>query len=101
VSATLRVEREHGGVELRRGPFEIVLDGTSVGSIVRHQTVEVPVEPGGHTVQVRTGRYTSKAEGFVIADGDTVTFRCHGAVFWPRYVASILVPSLALPLTRQ
>ena len=32
--------RAIGALELRRGPFEIQLDGTSVGSIKRHETVE-------------------------------------------------------------
>ncbi len=99
MSATLTVKRETNVVmELRRGTFEITLDGTTVGSIDRDQTFETPVEPGHHRLQVRTGRYSSGAQSFDVADGDAVDFRCNGARIWPVYLASILVPSLALSL---
>jgi hypothetical protein len=101
MSATLMVKREGQGIELRRGRFEITLDSTSVGSIDRHQTVEVPVEPGHHTLQIRAGRYSSRAEAFEAADDETVNFRCHGAMMWPRYVASIVAPNLAISLKRE
>ncbi len=101
MSATVMVEREGTGIELRRGRFEIALDGGSVGSIDRHQTVEVPVEPGRHTLQIKAGRYASRAEAFEVDDGETVNFRCHGAMVWPRYVASIVAPRLAISLKRE
>jgi hypothetical protein len=101
MSATLRVTREARGIELRRGRFEIVVDGGDAGSIDRHQTVEVPVEPGRHTLQIKKGRYTSRAEAFETDDGESVNFRCHGAMVWPRYVVSIFAPNLAISLQRQ
>ena len=53
VAATLQLVRETGGLmELRRGTFHVLLDGNDVGSIDRHQTIEVPIEPGHHTLQV-------------------------------------------------
>jgi hypothetical protein len=102
MSATLVVERESSGLgfELRRGRFELALDGNEAGQIDWHQTVEVPVEPGQHTLQIRHRRYTSRTEPFEVSDGDTVTFRCHGAMLWPRYVASIFAPGLAISLKR-
>ena len=79
MSATLRVTREVGfGIELRRGRFEISVDGNSVGSIDNHETVETPLEPGHHTVQIRHGRYSSRELSFEVADGDAVDFRCYG-----------------------
>jgi hypothetical protein len=98
MSATLMLKREGVGIELRRGRFEIAVDGSSIGSIDWHQTVEVPVEPGRHTLQIRVGRHSSRAEPFEVADGETVSFRCHGAMVWPRYVASIVAPNLGISL---
>jgi hypothetical protein len=36
-----------------------------------------------------------------VADGDAIDFRCYGARIWPLYVASIVVPSLAIALKRE
>jgi hypothetical protein len=101
MSATLILRREGVGMELRRGRFGIVVDGSSGGSIDWHQTVEVPVEPGRHTLQLKVGRHSSRAEAFEVADGETVNFRCHGAMVWPRYVASILAPNLGISLKHE
>jgi len=101
MSATLRLKRDGTGMELRRGRFEIVLDGSGVGSIDWHQTVEVSVEAGRHTLQIGAGRHSSRGAAFDVADGETVNFRCHGAMVWPRYVASILAPNLAISLKRE
>ena len=101
MSATLTVRREATGFELRRGQFDILLDGTTAGSIEWHQTEELPLEPGRHTLQIRRGRYTSNAEAFEVDDQEAVSFRCHGAMLWPRFVASIVVPSLAISLRRE
>ena len=72
MSPTVILERETAGVaELRRKSFQIVLDGSPAGTIDRNQTVELPVEPGRHTLQVREGRYSSHAQSFDAADGTT------------------------------
>jgi hypothetical protein len=101
MTATLRMTREATGIELRRGRFEIVADGKSVGSIERHETIVTPLEPGHHTLQVRAGRYSSREHTFDVVDGGTVYFRCHGAMIWPIYVASIFKPDLALSLKQE
>jgi hypothetical protein len=87
-------------VELRRGTFDVLVDGTSVASIEGHGEVEIPVDPGRHTLQVRKGRYSSRDLTFDVPDGDTVTFRCHGANLWPVWVVSLAVPSVGLRLTQ-
>jgi hypothetical protein len=100
MSATLKLTREVGfaAFELRRGRFEITVDGSSVGSINNHETVETPLEPGRHTVQIRHGRYSSREQSFDAADGEVVSFSCHGARIWPTWVASFAFPSLAIAL---
>ncbi len=100
MSATLNLKRESVLMELRRMPFEVALDGTSVGSINHRDTFEASIEPGRHTLQVRAGRYQSRAESFDVASGDAVNFRCSGARIWPIYLISFAVPSLALTLKR-
>jgi hypothetical protein len=101
MTATLRMTRDAVGIELRRGRFDIVSDGNTVSSIENHETIEVQLEPGRHTLGVRTGRYSSSDRSFDVADGETVSFRCHGAILWPRYVASIFKPDLAISLKQE
>ena len=101
MAATLTLKREGLGVELRRGQFEVIVNGAGVGSINWHETAELPLEPGHHTLQIRAGRYASKAADFDLAEGANVTFRCHGAMLWPRYLASLVVPGLGISLKRE
>ena len=101
MAATLQLIREGFGMELRRGTFHVVLDGNDIGSIERHETIEAPVEPGHHTLQVMAGRYTSRRRPFDTTDGEIVSFRCMGARIWPLYVASIVKPDLAVALNRE
>jgi hypothetical protein len=101
MSATLRVVREGFGIELRRGRFEVNVDGQSVGELEYRDAVETPVEPGHHTLRISTGRYSSLDKTFDVAEGDMANFRCHGASWWPRFVASLIKPDLAISLRRQ
>lgn len=101
MSATLRLIREGLGVELWRGWFGVTVDGKRVGSLEYLETIEAPVEPGHHTLLLRRGRYSSLAHSFNASDGETVTFRCHGAMVWTRFVASLVKPDLAISLRRE
>jgi hypothetical protein len=101
VPGTLTLTREGVGIELRRGLFEVTLDGRIVARIKRGDTTEAPLEPGQHSLRIRAGRYSSRPRTFDSADGELVNFRCHGAMMWPRYVASIVKPDLAVALHRE
>ena len=101
MAATLKLTREGVGIELRRGTFDVLIDGNSVGSMNRHDTIEVPVNSGRHTIRLRAGRYSSQEHSFEAADGEMVTFRVHGAMVWPRWVISMLKPDLAISLKRE
>ena len=101
MSATLKLSRKTIGVEVRRGPFDVLVDGTRVGSVALHDTFEMPVELGRHTLQVRKGRDASRVQSFDTVDGEIVAFRCGGKRFLPIFLASFLVPSLALSLSRE
>jgi hypothetical protein len=101
MSATLKLTHEAIGAEVRRGTYDIVLDGQSAASLEMNATIEIPVEPGRHTVQVRSGRDSSRTETFDAAESETIAFRCTGKRFLPIFLASFIVPSLALKLKRQ
>lgn len=98
MTATLELTRDGSGIELRRGQFDILIDGSNVASIDWHDKVEVPVEPGHHKIRIRAGRYSSQDHSFEAADGATIRFRVHGAMMWPRWVASLLKPNLAISI---
>jgi hypothetical protein len=100
MSATLTLTHKAIGVEVRRGAYDVEVDGKRVGSVEMNDTIETPVEPGQHTVQIRNGRNSSHTKTFDAADGETVTFVCTGKRFLPLFLASFVVPSLALVLIR-
>jgi len=100
MSATLKLTHKAIGAEVRRGTYDIVVDGQSAGSLEMNATIEIPVEPGRHTVQVRNGRNSSRTETFNAVESETVAFRCSGKRFLPIFLASFIVPSLALKLKR-
>jgi hypothetical protein len=99
--AILTLTRERFGIELRRGKFEIVVDGRSTASIEHGDTVEVPVEPGHHALRIRSGRYSSRELSFDAADGDVISFRCYGANLWPVWLVSFVLPNLGIWLKRE
>src|SRR5580698_6657095 len=62
--ATVKVTHKAIGAEVRRGPYDVVIDGERVGSVEMNHTIEIPVEPGRHTLQVRNGRNSSGTQTF-------------------------------------
>ena len=54
--ATLRLTHRTIGVEVRRASYDVVVDGARVGSVELNGTLDTPVEPGRHTLQVRSGQ---------------------------------------------
>lgn len=101
MAATLRLTHKAIGAEVRRGAYDVVLDGERAGSVEMNRTIEIPVEAGRHTLQVRHGRESSSTETFDAAEGEIVAFRCTGKRFLPIFLASFVVPKLALKLVRD
>lgn len=101
MSATLTVTHKTIGAEVRRGTYDVVLDGERVGSVAMNETFETPIEPGRHTLQVRGGRNSSRAKTFDASEDEAVAFRCTGKSILPIFLASFFVPSLALSLHRE
>jgi hypothetical protein len=100
VAATLKVTHKTIGAEVRRGTYDIVVDGQPSGSVEMNDTTEIPIEPGRHTLQVRDGRNSSRTQTFDVVESQTVAFRCTGKSFLPIFLASFVIPSLALRLRR-
>ena len=101
MSATLRLAHKAIGVEVRRGAYDVELDGIRVGSVGMNDTMEMPVDSGRHTLRVRDGRNSSRPKTFDAADGEVIAFRCTGKRFLPLFLASFFAPSLALTLVRE
>ena len=98
MSATLKLTHKAIGAEVRRGPFEVVVDGQPVGSLEMNDTIEVPIEAERHTLQVRNGRNLSRTLTFDAPEDQVVAFRCTGKRFLPIFLVSFVVPRLALSL---
>jgi hypothetical protein len=101
MSATLRLTHKTIGVEVRRGPYEILLDGQRVGTVELNDTFETPIEPGRHALKLRSGRNSSRTKTFDATDGEVVSFRCGGKSILPIFLLSFAVPSLALTIHRE
>jgi len=78
-----------------------MVDGERVGSVEMNNTIEIPIEPGRHALQVRSGRDSSGTRTFEAAEGEIIAYRCTGKRFLPIFLASFVVPSLALSLVRE
>ena len=101
MSATLKLAHKAIGVEVRRGTYDAVVDGKYVRSLELNETIEVPVEPGRHTLQVCNGRNSSRTKTFDIAEGEVASFRCSGKSILPVFLLSFVVPNLAISLKRE
>jgi len=98
MSATLKLTHKAIGVEVRRGTYDVVVDGARVGSLQMNETIEIPIGAGHHTLQVRNGRNSSGTLTFDATEGQVVAFRCTGKRFLPIFLLSFVVPRLALSL---
>ena len=100
VSATLKVTHKAVGAEVRRDAYDLYVDGSRAGTVAMNQTIEIALEAGTHTVQVRDGRKSSGKRAFDAAQGTTISFRRTGKRFLPIFLASFIFPKLALKLVR-
>ena len=101
MSARLKLTHKTIGVEVRRGTYQAVVDGKQAGTVELNETIDIPIEPGRHTLQVRSGRNSSPTKNFDVAEGEVASFRCSGKSILPIFLLSFVVPSLALSLTRE
>jgi hypothetical protein len=98
MAATLKLTHKAVGAEVRRGTYDVVVDGQQVGSVEMNRTIEISIGAGHHTLQVRNGRNLSRTLTFDAGEGQVVAFRCTGKRFLPIFLVSFVVPRLALSL---
>ena len=100
MTATLKVTHKAIGIEVRRGTYDILVDGVSAGTVSMNHTTVIPIAPGRHTLQVRDGRKSSRRRTIDVVDGQTIAFRCTGKSALPLFLASFVIRSVALQLRR-
>ena len=86
--ATLRIARRRGKLNTsRRGrAWSVLLDGINVGSIMNEQTLDLSVEPGRHTLRLRSTRYLlSPEQPFDAFEDQTLGYVCE-----PRSLSPII-----------
>jgi hypothetical protein len=70
MSATLKLTHSTIGVEVRRGTYDAMVDGEHAGTLELNETIDIPVEPGHHTLQVRNGRNSSRTKTVDVTEGE-------------------------------
>ena len=98
--ATLQVTHKSIGVEVRRDPYDILVDDSPSGSVAMNDTISIPIPPGTHTLRLRSGKHSSRLQTFQVKEGQTVAYRATGKNLLPIFLASFFIPSLALTLVR-
>ena len=85
------------GVELGIGTHDTVDDGAHE----LNRTMDMPVGPVRHTIQVCSGRNSNLTKTLDAAGGQIVRFQRGGRYILPIFLLSFVVPSPALPLTAE
>jgi ABC-2 type transport system ATP-binding protein len=78
-TATMRLSRQGGGSGNPQGgrAWQVVIDGSIVGSISNNEIVDLPVDPGHHAVQVTSTRLLcSPKVSLEVADGQAISLSC-------------------------
>jgi hypothetical protein len=68
-----------------------MVDGERVGSVEMNNTIEIPIEPGRHALQVLSGRDSSGTRTFEAAEGEIVSYRGRAGPIGRRRVISMLL----------
>jgi ABC-2 type transport system ATP-binding protein len=78
-AATFRISRQSGGSGTSQGgrAWQVLIDGSVVGSIPNNETIDLSVDAGHHTVQVSSMRFLgSPKESLEVADGQVIGLAC-------------------------
>jgi ABC-2 type transport system permease protein len=100
-TATLKLSRRWGGLIDRTREWQVSIDGTIAGSIASQQTIELPVQPGRHTLRLSAHRHVSPERSFEASEGEVVGFWCRAAMLWPIYIAALIKPDLWITLRQD
>jgi hypothetical protein len=82
--------------------WQILLDGDPAGQIAPDGTVEIPVAPGPHTLQLTSTDTRRSPERTFTADEESVTeFACHVQPVWPLLLMALVVPHRWIALRQR
>jgi hypothetical protein len=98
MTATLELTHKSIGVEVRRGAYDVYIDAHHAGTVEMNDTLRLQVEPGRHTLQLRSGRKSSRTKTVDIHDDEVIAFRCTGKSPLPIFLTSLILPKMALRL---
>lgn len=103
MTATLRLERGMAmAVGDRRRSWQILLDGAPAGQIALSESVEIPVEPGTHTLRLTsTGKRGSPERTFTAAEESVTEFSCHVQPVWPLQLMALVIPGRWIALKQR
>jgi ABC-2 type transport system ATP-binding protein len=79
VPATLRIHRKgrKGKASTSSKEWMVVLDGILAGTVATEQTLELEIEPGSHTLQVKSSSLlTSPEVSFDVVEGQVTGYSC-------------------------
>ena len=101
-STSLVVSRTWGGPRgWSPGDWQVVLDGKALGSIAKGETTEFYIEPGPHTLRVRSKTHLSKERSFDVAEGHSVTFEAHEPRVGLTVIRALFNPELWITLKQE
>ncbi|MBS2962634.1 ABC transporter permease subunit [Actinocrinis puniceicyclus] len=102
-SAVLRLERTMptNRIDSRRS-WQVHLDGEPVGTIARNDVLDLPIDPGRHTLRLTsTGRRGSPLRPFDADDESMTRFTCHPQPLWPLLLMALAVPDRWIVLKQR
>ncbi|HEX3898998.1 MAG TPA: hypothetical protein VHW74_07480 [Mycobacteriales bacterium] len=85
----IRIQREANAYADRRRKYRILVDGEELGAIGRGDTIDIPLDPGRHSVWMRIDWTGSEMATFVLEADETIEFVCR-----PRYPTAAVVVAL-------
>ena len=105
MGTTLRIERHFAAAASigdRKRSWQILLDGKPAGQIALNDTVEIPIEPGTHTLKLTsTGSRRSPERTFTAKDESVTDFNCHTQPYWPLLLMALVVPGRWIALKQH
>jgi ABC-2 type transport system ATP-binding protein len=78
-AAIIRLSRQGGGSGSSHSgrAWQVVIDGTAVGSIAKNETVDLPVEAGQHVIRVTSMQLLGSPKEFLeMGEGQVITLSC-------------------------
>ena len=99
--ATLKLTHKAIGAEVRRGTYDVVVDGERAGSVEMNHGSRYQSSLDVTPCEFAMDETRAAPQTFDAAEEEIVAFRCTGKRLLPIFLASLAVPRLALKLVRD